>query len=91
MGHTNVAHDNPHDRRFHASVNLGFANTAARGDFFTSSAVETCPVSWCAAGLREPRTTLRSRTSSRATSSPATKRSHMRSQAFCAPLGGLYS
>ena len=26
----NVAHDNPHDQRFHASLILGFADTAAR-------------------------------------------------------------
>ncbi|KRE54774.1 strictosidine synthase [Arthrobacter sp. Soil736] len=35
-----VAHDNPHDQRFHASVILGFATTATRDAFFTSSPVE---------------------------------------------------
>jgi hypothetical protein len=30
----NVAHDNPADERFHASVLLGFADPAARTDFF---------------------------------------------------------
>ncbi|MBB6402705.1 strictosidine synthase [Arthrobacter sp. AZCC_0090] len=36
----NVAHDNPDDQRFHASVILGFADTAARDAFFTSTTVE---------------------------------------------------
>jgi hypothetical protein len=35
-----VAHDNPDNRHFHASVILGFADTAARDAFFTSSTVE---------------------------------------------------
>ena len=35
----NVAHDNPHDQRFHASVMLGFADDAARDAFFASGAV----------------------------------------------------
>lgn len=30
----NVAHDNPADQRFHASVFLGFANTGVRAAFF---------------------------------------------------------
>lgn len=33
----NVAHDNPHDQRLHASVVLGFADEAAREAFFSSS------------------------------------------------------
>ncbi len=35
----NVAHDNPRDQRFHASVSLGFTDTAAREAFFTDTAV----------------------------------------------------
>ncbi len=35
----NVAHDNPRDQRFHASVSLGFTDTAARAAFFTGDAV----------------------------------------------------
>ncbi|MFD8926494.1 strictosidine synthase [Streptomyces mirabilis] len=35
-----VAHDNPHDQHFHASVSLGFADTAARDAFFTGNAIE---------------------------------------------------
>ena len=35
----NVAHDNPEDQRFHASVMLGFADDAARDAFFASDAV----------------------------------------------------
>lgn len=35
-----VAHDNPSDERFHASVVLGFADEAARDAFFSSSTVE---------------------------------------------------
>lgn len=35
-----VAHDNPDDQRFHASVILGFADTTARDAFFTSTTVE---------------------------------------------------
>jgi hypothetical protein len=35
----NVAHDNPRDQRFHASVTLGFTDTAARAAFFTGDAV----------------------------------------------------
>ncbi|WP_405718681.1 strictosidine synthase [Streptomyces sp. NBC_01537] len=35
-----VAHDNPHDQRFHASVSLGFTDTAARDAFFTGSVIE---------------------------------------------------
>ena len=31
----NVAHDNPHDQQFHASLILGFTDTAARDAFFT--------------------------------------------------------
>lgn len=34
-----VAHDNPADQRFHASLILGFADPAARSDFFRSSAI----------------------------------------------------
>ncbi|TCC31098.1 strictosidine synthase [Kribbella speibonae] len=33
----NVAHDNPHDQQFHASLILGFTDTAARDAFFTSN------------------------------------------------------
>jgi hypothetical protein len=36
----NVAHDNPRDQRFHASLSLGFTDAAARDDFFTGSAIE---------------------------------------------------
>ncbi|WP_332759393.1 strictosidine synthase [Pseudarthrobacter sp.] len=35
----NVAHDNPADQRFHASIILGFADSAARDAFFSSTAV----------------------------------------------------
>ena len=35
----NVAHDNPKDQHFHASVSLGFADSHARAAFFESSAV----------------------------------------------------
>jgi hypothetical protein len=35
-----VAHDNPHDQRFHASLILGFTDTAARDAFFASSVIE---------------------------------------------------
>ena len=35
-----VAHDNPRDQRFHASVVLGFADDAARDAFFASSTVK---------------------------------------------------
>jgi hypothetical protein len=35
----NVAHDNPHDQRFHASVMLGFVDDAARDAFFASDTV----------------------------------------------------
>lgn len=40
----NVAHDNPKDQRFHASVSLGFADDAARDAFFAGSAVQD--LSW---------------------------------------------
>ena len=40
MGHTKRRPRQPQHQRFHASVILGFANTSARGAFFTSSAVE---------------------------------------------------
>jgi len=36
----NVAHDNPHDQRLHASLILGFTDTAARDSFFASSVIE---------------------------------------------------
>jgi hypothetical protein len=36
----NVAHDNPDDQRFHASVILGFADDAARDAFLSSGAVK---------------------------------------------------
>ena len=36
----NVAHDNPEDQRYHASVMLGFVDDAARDAFFSSSAVK---------------------------------------------------
>ena len=32
----NVAHDNPADQRFHASLMLGFADASARAAFFAS-------------------------------------------------------
>jgi hypothetical protein len=35
-----VAHDNPHDQHFHASLILGFTDTAARDAFFASSVIE---------------------------------------------------
>ncbi|WP_328408127.1 hypothetical protein OG542_03630 [Streptomyces violaceus] len=35
----NVAHDNPHDQRFHASLILGFTDTAARDAFFTGNVI----------------------------------------------------
>ena len=36
----NVAHDNPHDQQFHASLILGFTDTAARDAFLTSNVIE---------------------------------------------------
>lgn len=36
----NVAHDNPHDQRFHASLILGFTDTAARDAFFTGRVIQ---------------------------------------------------
>ena len=36
MGHPNVAHYNPADQRFHASLILGFADTDAMWAFFGS-------------------------------------------------------
>ncbi|WP_328506557.1 strictosidine synthase [Streptomyces sp. NBC_00391] len=36
----NVAHDNPHDQRFHASLILGFTDTAARDAFFTGNVIQ---------------------------------------------------
>jgi hypothetical protein len=36
----NVAHDNPRDQQFHASVILGFADTATRDAFFTGPAAK---------------------------------------------------
>ncbi|WOX16143.1 strictosidine synthase [Streptomyces sp. N50] len=35
-----VAHDNPQDQRFHASVSLGFTDTAARDAFFTGQVIQ---------------------------------------------------
>ena len=35
----NVAHDNPDDQHFHASVILGFADQAAGADFFAGTEV----------------------------------------------------
>lgn len=35
----NVAHDNPEDQHFHASLSLGFADSSARSAFFESSTV----------------------------------------------------
>ncbi|MEU4607846.1 hypothetical protein AB0F43_33090 [Kribbella sp. NPDC023972] len=37
----NVAHDNPADQRFHASLILGFADPAARAGFFKSPEIES--------------------------------------------------
>jgi hypothetical protein len=37
----NVAHDNPVDQRFHASLILGFVDPAARAAFFKSREIET--------------------------------------------------
>lgn len=36
-----VAHDNPRDQRFHASIMLGFADDAARDGFFNGSETKT--------------------------------------------------
>jgi len=36
---TSAAHDNPADQRFHASIILGFADSAARAAFFSSTTV----------------------------------------------------
>ncbi|WP_132196213.1 MULTISPECIES: strictosidine synthase [Kribbella] len=36
----NVAHDNPHDQHFHASLILGFTDTASRDAFLTSNVIE---------------------------------------------------
>jgi hypothetical protein len=36
----NVAHDNPRDQQFHASVIVGFDDLAARDDFFTGSEIK---------------------------------------------------
>ncbi|MEV0635929.1 strictosidine synthase [Streptomyces sp. NPDC050619] len=36
----NVAHDNPRDQRFHASLMLGFTDTAARDAFFTGDVIQ---------------------------------------------------
>ena len=36
----NVAHDNPEDQRFHASIILGFADDAARDAFFSGNAAK---------------------------------------------------
>jgi hypothetical protein len=40
----NVAHDNPKDQQFHASVSLGFADSSARSAFFESSTVRNLSV-----------------------------------------------
>ena len=37
----NVAHDNPTDQRFHASLILGFTDTDAMRAFFDSAAIAT--------------------------------------------------
>ena len=37
----NVAHDNPTDQRFHASLILGFTDAAARAAFFASEEIAT--------------------------------------------------
>ncbi|MGI3222714.1 hypothetical protein ACRJ4B_00575 [Streptomyces sp. GTA36] len=34
-----VAHDNPHDQHFHASLSLGFTDTPARDAFFTGNVI----------------------------------------------------
>ena len=39
----NVAHDNPTDQRFHASVILGFADASAREAFFAGEEITTVP------------------------------------------------
>ena len=36
----NVAHDNPQDQRFHASIVLGFVDEAARDAFFASDTLK---------------------------------------------------
>ena len=72
----NVAHDNPHDQRFHASLILGFTDTAARDAFFASSVIEELSRPADTARLRDPRL-LRHRmpspTSRTATSSRTTR------------------
>jgi hypothetical protein len=35
-----VAHDNPHDQHFHASLILGFTDTEARNAFFTGKVIQ---------------------------------------------------
>jgi hypothetical protein len=40
----NVAHDNPKDQHFHASVSLGFADSSARSAFFGGSTVSSLSV-----------------------------------------------
>ena len=35
-----VAHDNPHDQHFHASLSLGFTDTEARNAFFTGQVIQ---------------------------------------------------
>ena len=37
----NVAHDNPTDQRFHASLILGFNDSAARAAFFSGEDIAT--------------------------------------------------
>ena len=37
----NVAHDNPTDQRFHASLILGFTDAAARAAFFAGEEIAT--------------------------------------------------
>ncbi|WP_395364357.1 hypothetical protein ACHGLA_28030 [Streptomyces sp. YH02] len=53
----NVAHDNPHDQRFHASLVLGFSDSAARGVFFTGNAIEGLTTSWHRSPPRSTHTT----------------------------------
>ncbi|MFE1922391.1 hypothetical protein ACFW91_07475 [Streptomyces asoensis] len=50
-----VAHDNPHDQHFHASVGLGFTDTAARDAFFTGRVIED--LSNRMAPIKSPRST----------------------------------
>ena len=57
----NVAHDNPADQQFHASLILGFTDTAAREAFFTSNVIEGLSDELAPVRLRDPRLRRRRR------------------------------